>query len=197
MTDKARMIGGPYGPCEHGGVGALLNYCRHPEHVPLRIVEDFSVSLNEIKHRGEVVARYKWVDEIDTPLIRWSHHAYRVYSRQTFMRTQEDIDDEIVNFLIPKFRLTLSVHDTPAFEIDGQDASEELHAFLKDMLTNYTPDPRYKLHQDAGAFFQGGSNDPKGKWFLIEFWKPAGAQAFVDYMNANYRPKPFSTTPKI
>ena len=29
---------------------------------------------------------------------------------------------------------------------------------------------------------------PNGKWFYIEFWKPSGAQAYVDKLNAEYKP---------
>jgi hypothetical protein len=47
-------------------------------------------------------------------------------------------------------------------------------------------DERYKIRQQAGAFLQGGHDREEG-WILIEFWKPDGAQAIVDWVNQNWK----------
>jgi hypothetical protein len=85
------------------------------------------------------------------------------------------------------FKPFLSHNQLPAFQVYGIQATPKLHAFLSEMMTNWMDDPRYKLSKDAGAFFQGGSGDPNGEWFLIEFWQPKGVQAWMDYLNTHYK----------
>lgn len=186
-SDQKTVISGPFGRYEHGSTGALLNACCEIERVPLQLVESFQIGNGKIFYRNAEVAAFRWMDEITNPLISWRSPDFRTYSRQVMMLDKEPIDDKEQIVLRPKFRLTLSCHDMACFEISGRDAVPELFDFLKGMLTNLTTDPRYKIHTDAGAFFQGGYADPNGKWFLIEFWKPAGAQAFIDYLNENYK----------
>lgn len=82
-----------------------------------------------------------------------------------------------------RYVLTTCCHGTPALEIEN--ASKELHGFIRRILScNYMGDYHYELTRRAGAFFQGGSNLEEG-WLLIEFWKPSGAQEFIDYININ------------
>lgn len=78
------------------------------------------------------------------------------------------------------FKVITSLHGTPALEF--LDASSELHSLLRSVvLCNQVDDERYQARVAAGAFLQGGS-DLNAGWILIEFWNPAGAQAFVDFV---------------
>lgn len=43
--------------------------------------------------------------------------------------------------------------------------------------------PWYRARTKASAFFQGGSNSPKGKWVFIEFWRPEHAGDYMDLIN--------------
>lgn len=80
----------------------------------------------------------------------------------------------------PDLRVTTCCHGTPALQLEN--ASPELHALLRRVVgCNWVNDPAYKVRNDAGAFFQGGSNLTEG-WALIEFWRPEGAQAFVNFI---------------
>lgn len=101
----------------------------------------------------------------------------------------KELADKLLKQKLGEFKYTMSIHNTFGFVIDGEHATPKLHAFLHRMLTNWTPDPCYKIHQEAGAFFQGGAHDPDGGWFYIEFWRPGGVKAFMDYLNANYDPE--------
>lgn len=175
------IIHGPFGGSQWGSCSAVLNAAVRTEGVPLNRVENFIIGTDSISDGAKEIARFQWFEGIDNPLFLWTHPDYRIYNHQK-MVIQED------KTLLPQFRLTLSCHLMPAFEISGIDATEELHWFLKRMLTNLTTDECYQIHQNAGAFFQGGSHNPHGQWSLIEFWKPEGAQAFIDYLNKNYKP---------
>lgn len=53
-------------------------------------------------------------------------------------------------------------------------------------LTNCMTDSWYQTHKNACAFFQGGSHDPNGNWFYVEFWNFKGAQAYIDKFNAEF-----------
>ena len=175
-------IEGPFGSYPHGTHGAVLNAAVRIENIPLNRVEHFTLGEhNTIKVGDKLVGRYKWFEDITQPLFIWLDSEYRAYAQHRF------VSDNGV--LIPKFRLTLCVQGSPAFEIDGPNATPELHEFLMGMLTNWTLDPCYDIHQEAGAFFQGGAHAPDGQFFMIEFWKPKGIQAFMDYLNNNYRVK--------
>ena len=174
---------GPFGSYERESVGHILNALYHWG-VPLNTVEQVQVSGDgEIKLNETLFARYKYFDGIEQPLFFFRD---TVFNKQRFLTSKTKETEESV--LIPDFRLLLSSHGTPGFIIDGQDATPELGYFLRRTLTNLTTDHWYKIHQEAEAFFQGGSNDFKGQWFYIEFWKPKGAQAYIDKLNEEYRP---------
>lgn len=182
MSEEKTMpeISGPFGKYPWGSLGGLLNEA-HAVGVPITIAEDLRLqNEGELHYREECCGYYKWYVGIDYPLYLWVGEKFQSYNQQIVVVYPEK------KVMKPKFRLTLCTHRTPAFEISGDLATPELHEFLKAMLTNWMDDPRYKLNQNAGAFFQGGSHDPNGKWFLIEFWKPEGAQAFVDYINEHF-----------
>ena len=181
-------MSGPFGNYNRGSVGHVLNCMYDVEKVPLMKVENVQIDFvqageGRIFSDGKVVGYFQYFDGIEQALFRWSDKSWwENYSRQHMA-----VDDD--GQFVPMFRLTLTVHNTPGFEISGDDATEELGNYLRyPMLTNVTDHECYELHKAAGAFFQGGSNNLKGEWFMIEFWKPAGAQAWVDYLNKNYRP---------
>jgi hypothetical protein len=169
---------GPFGTCERGTTGHVLNaMCECG--VPLHIVEEVGFSNGStLMYKGKEFCKYKYFDGIDQPLFRFETQSYN---------EQWMVADPETRTTRPKFRLGLSVQDTPGLTINGSDASVELHEFIRcQCLTNYMDAPGYNLSQESGAFFQGGAHDPEGQWIFIEFWKPKGAQAFVDFINNNY-----------
>lgn len=169
---------GPFGVYERGSAGHVMN-AMYESGVPIRIIEEINFSNgSELMLYGKVFGRYKYFDGIDQPLFYFQDE---IYNRQRMV-----VDPE-ARTAKPEFRLGLSVQGTPGLTISGPEASVELHEFIRhNCLTNYMDAPGYKLSHESGAFFQGGSNDPHGEWIFIEFWKPKGAQAFVNYINNNY-----------
>lgn len=178
MSEK---INGPFGSYDWGSPGALLNSLVRSERVPLNRAEHL-----QIKDSGEIyegktrLAFYKWFEGISTPCLHWVDPSAHSYAEAPGVSKN--------GVIVPKFKPSLCVHGTPALEVSDNWATPALHYFLRGMLTNYTDDERYKLHQAAGAFFQGGHNDPNGKWFLVEFWKPEGVETFIQYINEHYDP---------
>lgn len=173
---------GPFGHYEKGTSGHVLNaLCDYG--VPLTVVENIQFNKGELFFIGatrEHYGRYKYFDGIDRPLFSFQNQALMAQP----IVLQHDGTKKA------KFRLNLSVHGTPGFIISGKDATPQLHAFIRyPVLTNMMTHECYKLHQAAGAFFQGGSNDPNGEFIYLEFWKPEGAQAVVDYINEHYKPE--------
>lgn len=169
---------GSFGTYERGTSGHVLNaLCECG--VPLHIAEEVNFSNGStLMYMGEEFCKYKYFDGIDQPLFRFQSEAY---GRQAMMTNPEE------GTLKAHFYLCLSVQDTPGLVIRGPDASVTLHEFIRyTCLTNDTRQPGYKLTQDSGAYFQGGSERPEGEFIFIEFWKPKGAQAFVDFVNENF-----------
>jgi len=79
-----------------------------------------------------------------------------------------------------KFEVTKCCHGTQSLQFEN--APKELHSLIKEILSNQYYDTKdYKISHNAGAFFQGGYNLTEG-WVLIEFWKPAGAENFVKFV---------------
>jgi hypothetical protein len=136
---------------------------------------------DRIFYGNQLLAEYKYFEGIEQPLFRWHMHQ-ESYGAQP-LEVQED------GSLKPKFRLSIGPHGNASLIFNGHEATPQLYQFLcGECLVNYTNMPGYKLTQDSGAFFQGGSGRPDGGWFYIEFWEPKGAQAFVDFVNENYKP---------
>lgn len=82
------------------------------------------------------------------------------------------------------FEVITCCHGTPAIEI--HDASKKLHSFLCSVVSNnWIDDEEYKVSKGSGAFIQGGSHLEEG-WILIEFWRPEGVQAFVDFITKKW-----------
>lgn len=72
----------------------------------------------------------------------------------------------------------------PGIHIYGKHVTEIVHqVFAISINANHRDDPWYHARQKAGAFFQGGSDKPKGEWVFIEFWKPETADTYVDMIN--------------
>ena len=147
--------------------------------VDSRTVDEVQVSEDSVTLNDKTLARYKYFDEIEQPLFSFQdmklrEHKFAVKENGT---------------RVPMFRPTLCGHSSPAFEISGELASRDLYYFLRcKFFNNHRDEPGYAAYQASGAFFQGGSNDADGQWFLIEFWKPKGVQAALDFINENYRP---------
>lgn len=169
---------GPFGNYEGNCVGSILNTLARVENVPVNTIERLQVEGEFLKENGEVFGIHKWFPELNKFLFQLYNPSH---SQHRFIVEQEK---EIVK---PDFRLQLSANRMACFQLSHQytDVMVKTHLFIRRMLTNVMDDPCYKLNQDAGAFFQCGSDQLDSDYILVEFWKPEGAQAFIDYMNAN------------
>ncbi|AEH03743.1 hypothetical protein AVT69_gp318 [Pseudomonas phage PhiPA3] len=59
----------------------------------------------------------------------------------------------------------------PCIEMYGHWVTERVHEVVSRMLNNnWMGSPVYQAKQLAKPFFQGGFDNPKGRWILIEFW---------------------------
>lgn len=169
-----QTINGPYGEYPRKSMGGILNSLHEYYGIPIFKLDDMTFGDGVIQYSGARIGAYRWFDGITPVMVRWETPEFRVY-----------LEDKSI---APEFKLTMNCHDMPAFEISGELATPELHSFLMGMLTNRSDDPRYKLNQEAAGFFQGGSHAPDGGWFMLEFWRPEGAEAFMKYINENYKP---------
>lgn len=177
MSEK---INGPFGSYDWGTPGALLNSLVRKENVPVNRVEHFRIGAADISEGSERVAFFKWFKGISTPCLQWVVPSARAY-REPKVIVKNGIS-------VPQFRPSLCVHGTPALEVDGEWATPALYYFLKGIFTNWMDDPRYTMHREAGAFFQGGYDRPNDNWFLIEFLNTRGVERFIEYVNEHYNP---------
>lgn len=164
MSNKTES--GPFGHYEKGGVGHVLNNLYHFG-IPLSTVERVTVDQDSVRDGVQVFARYKYFDGIDQPLFHINSSAF------------DNRTDHNGNYV-----LVLGPHSNPAVILTGEHHATSLaRETVKRCLTNYMDDKFYHLHQSAGAFFQGGSREDDGEYIYVEFWKPTGAQAWLDAFN--------------
>lgn len=166
-----------FGNYERMSAGHVLNSL-HDYGIPLMIAEEVMFNSDgTINYRGHNFARYKYFDGIEKPLFYFNDRHWNDQPATSH-------DGQIV----PLFRLNLSHHMTPGLTISGDLVTKHLWDFINHMMRESRMDhEEYKLRSAAGAFFQGGHAGPQDRFIYIEFWKPEGAQAFVDYINENYR----------
>ena len=180
-----------FGPKIPGSVAHVLSALHDQEKIPLHRVENMRVSKEFVHetmfnpfsnaHEEIVIARWMYFPGMKYPVFQWLSPASE-YAEQYI-----GIDD--FGKFKPMFRPVLTPNNMPGFTIKGKQATVELYNFLSDLLTcRRMDDPRYQVSKGAGAFFQGGFNDPNGEWFLIEFWNSKGADAWIDYVNQHYQP---------
>lgn len=191
------IISGPFGNYNYATPGGILNaLCA--EGVPLITVERLNISFESnqggvVKDGDERFATFKLFNGINKPLF---------YFQSQRIGQQTAIWDEDGK-LRPKFKLSLYVHDQAALIVRADREknlfTKELYEFVNEFLganishvDEDSPDwmkrnhEMYNLRQACGAFFQGGHGGHDKEWLYIEFWKPEGAQAFVDYINNNF-----------
>lgn len=189
------IVTGPFGSYEPNTMGGMLNLL-HGQGVPLTTVENlnFDFTKKEITYDGLPFAMFKSFDGIEKPLF--------FFQNQNFGRQQAAWDED--GKLVPKFHLSLYHHGHSSLVItkqrDCQLFNKELYEFITKMMvaniSHVTEDSSdymkelnemYLVKNASGAFFQGGSGGMDKEYIYIEFWKPAGAQAFVDYINNNFK----------
>lgn len=159
---------GPFGNYDRHCPGHVLNNLCHLG-IPLQIVSSLTVSKDSINYSGKRFAVYKYFEGIDQPLFHFDDHHYQ---------TMLNHDGNYV--------LSLGVHGNPSLVLTGgYHADKVAWETINRGLTNYMLDPFYKLKNESGAFFQGGSQwiDNTEGFLYVEFWKPSGAQAWVDAFN--------------
>lgn len=82
-----------------------------------------------------------------------------------------------------KVEMTPQPGKGPGINIHGPQVTEFVwKLFSYSISANRIDCPWYKARQEAGAFFQGGSDKPDN-WVFIEFWKPDTAFHYVNLIN--------------
>lgn len=174
-------MSGPFGNYKAPSIGHVMNSLVKFG-VPVNVVETVVFGKDEITYNGKPFAVYKYFKGIEQPLFRFLDETYsRVFAQQNYVINGDKT-------LSPRFKLTLSNNNTPGLIIAGKAACPKVHAFITSLvMCNFTDDVEYKITSDAGAIFQSGSYSPDDVYIFIEFWKHKGAQAFVDYINENFK----------
>jgi hypothetical protein len=171
---------GPFGHYPDACTGKLLNLMCKYERIPLSKVENVLIGDRIITNtKGEAIGEYKWFDN-DMAYFRWFGE-FECYSKQ-------HMGGNAKGERVPMFRIQLSNAGHAGFIIDGKEATADLNKFVGVMLTNSMTLPAYWIHKEAGAFFQSGSDNIDGENIYVEFWKPKGAQAWVDHLNEHFKP---------
>ena len=153
--------------------------------IPLPIVEEVTVDITEdrktLKYGSKVFAYFDDKPNIEEALFHFTDE-YKVYKELlNKMVIQPD------NSLRPEFKLSLDKDGVVCLEIFSRCCCEDLYTFLTDMFTINSSDDRYWLTSKAGAFFAKGEKDKNADYYKIEFWKPEGAQAWLQYFNDHYK----------
>lgn len=165
-------------------LGHILAALRH-RGIPETIAGSVTAGNGMIRDHGELFANYKYFDGIEQPLFRFQNHVFDLH-RHCIVDGEDGKKK-----LEMHYHLSLGNNDLPSLIVHGWDASQDLRSFIEGtMLTIDMRYPGYKLTKDSGAFFQGGYNaepDSENGWIFIEFWKPEGAQAWIDHLNANFK----------
>lgn len=169
---------GPFGRYERESPGHVLNTLCHMG-IPVSTVERCIAATGVVALDGAHYGTYKYLDGIEQPLFRFA-------DTDMYPGLVIKLDLQKVSST-PEFRLSLSIHNTAGIIVSGQNATKYVHLAIMRSLTNIMAMPSYEIHKDAGAFFQGGSNDPDGGWFYVELWKAAGAQAYADHLSNLYK----------
>lgn len=82
-----------------------------------------------------------------------------------------------------KVEMTPQPGKGPGINIHGPQVTEFVwKLFSYSISANRIDCPWYKARQEAGAFFQGGSDKPNN-WVFIEFWKPDTAFHYINLIN--------------
>jgi len=176
------------------------------EGVPLNIVERLTIMCDgTLKDGEETFACYKYFDGIDKPLFFFNSVNYGHQNA-----VWHTVDGKEV--LRPQLKLSLYLHNNASLVLykprDRSVFTEDLYDFIKRFMnanishvtessSEWTKQNHqmYKIREDAGAFFQGGSDSFHNGFLYIEFWKPKGAQAFVDYVNNTFVYEGFTPSP--
>jgi len=158
---------GPFGVYKRGSGGHVLNALTHYG-INLSLVENIILdSRNNLSYHGKHFGRWCYIDGIEQPLFNFVDPVY----------TSLCIDGN--------YQLTLGAHNNPTLIITtnkGND-SVKMCSVINECFPSSPAEPFYNLKEEAGALFKNGSDKPADGRFYIEFWKPAGAQAFLNNFN--------------
>lgn len=82
--------------------------------------------------------------------------------------------------MIRKFEITTSPHGMKAIQIDP--TPEERTFLKKALMSNMTDCIFCQKKQIASPFLQSDQEN----FMLIEFWKPEGAEEFIEFLNSEH-----------
>lgn len=169
MVTSIDYTRGPFGDYGKHTPGHVLNALCHFG-IPVNRVEHLRLGNNTLTDNGEIYAHVQYFPELEQPLFR--------FADPIIHGTKNDAG----------FQLTLSVSDAASFQIKGPWATRDVHeALAKGFNSRIQNANAQHVSVTAGAFFTTGSIRPSQKDFVVEFWKPAGAQAWMDLFNDRYK----------
>lgn len=170
---------GPFGTARRGTVNHVLN-ALNQFGVPLGISQNCGIGGENITLNNQVIARYRYFDSIDQPLFFIKDKYYMKHPVVSVPETNE---------VKTVFRLTLSPNsEYPWLSISGHQATSELRRFIMLMCHPSSDDDfSCELLDEPHEMFNG--LDHSDIPIIVEFRNSKSAQAFVDYLNENYKVK--------
>lgn len=173
-----------FGDYPKGSTGHVLNSLVDAG-VPLQVVENVGIGSWLVSYNGEILARFKNFDEIEQTLFSFR---VKAYSQQITTVLDGDVK--------PAFKLLLNANDKPALIVTGSLVTRPLVEFVEAMLNRTTAigfDMLFAIIKASEPVVLGRpghddyKTDPNGLELHVEFHNPNGAQAFVDYINVNFK----------
>lgn len=175
----APLNGGPFGRYTRYNAGHVMN-ALSAYGIPLHLVERVQFSRDDrLTLDGKHFATYAYFEGIEQPIFGFSDCTYL------------DAGD---NGQQADFRLNLFAHQKqhPCLLIAKEQVSDEFRAYLTDKIFHSTyalrDDTAFELAHSCGAKFKWGFRRHIREFVCIEFWYPEHAQAFVQYLNTQWRP---------
>ena len=171
---------GPFGHYDRGAPGHVLNTLVRYYMVPLHVVERLRIGADGNIDSGfdEIFCQYKYFDGIETPLISFTSDK---------KVNQKCIHDEENGVLVPRFILHLSDDDLPCLIVEGSLATLEMFSFLCSLGEyEHLAGEQRELNIDAGVVLKSGFIQSTDDRYVVEFTKPEGVCAWLDYLNDHF-----------
>lgn len=173
-----------FGDYEPGTTGHVLNSMADVG-IPINIVDSVGIGSWLVTYQGKIFAHFRNFEGIEDTLFLFTEPQYNQ------QRTKEFQGD-----IVPDFRLQLNTNNYPALIVSGPLVSRELVKFVQEMVLHTKPDgydmlyainmacsPEILIKPDPRDY----DMDQKALYLEIQFGLPHGAQAFVDYINVNFK----------
>lgn len=172
---------GPFGHYDRGTTGHLLNSLTNYYKIPLQVVECLRIGNDGTINgwREGTFGRFKYLDGIETPLVSFNTH---------LGKNQPCYHDTEKNVMVPRFILHLSDGDLPCLQICPSKSTDGLFNFLCGLEEyEHLVDEQLDFNINAGTVLKSGFINPdSNNGFVVEFTKPSGVCAWLDYLNDHF-----------